>query len=592
MLALPNGSKYYVISRATADSVLVLDNFFNITRRINLTQSPQTAALTPNGQRLLVLADTLRIFDTATDNEVTPPAPLGLSGVLTDLAVSQDSTRAYVLNSSSQQLAVVNLTTLTLQAPVPVPGNPTAVTVGPNDLVYVTAQNQIYEIDGRASAVRAQIPVNGQAGRLVFALDGSKAVAVNQIGVGGIGVFVLDPATRLVTTLSNSLIGGAILDRLVAAGNNRFFALSVAPRSLYDVNLGNSNIIAAAFGGLATTANAVGLVIPPNVPVQSGLNRYLYLLTTTNLHRIDLFQSQASGSVTLLSTPGSISLAGPNSSGSVSGFQQFNNNQTLASGATSLPLIVRAYDASGRPLNGVPVTFSAGVSGVGIQTPSTVTNSDGFAQTTITAPSAAASYPGAVTATIGNVLSASFSFTVGTGTPGSAAAFEITSGNGQILNPGSHSQPLVVTVRDSAGAPVANSQVTFSLTTGPGQGLLAVSGISGSHTLTTDSNGQASVRYVAPTTGIPANGFLQATITASNFAAARTFTITTAPTNPAEAPLRTIVLPVTGPGTLITGQAGQLLASAFSVRVVSGGGSSIQNVGISATTGQTGAGAV
>jgi DNA-binding beta-propeller fold protein YncE len=68
LLTHPNGQKLYAIARSGADTLLVLDaaNPTNVLRRQNLAQA-EAAAISPDGRRLLIVANGLHIFDTTND---------------------------------------------------------------------------------------------------------------------------------------------------------------------------------------------------------------------------------------------------------------------------------------------------------------------------------------------------------------------------------------------------------------------------------------------------------------------------------------------------------------------------------------------
>ncbi|MDX1980593.1 MAG: hypothetical protein SFV51_10015, partial [Bryobacteraceae bacterium] len=54
VLSTPNGSKFYFISRSTADTVVVTDANLQVIARRNLPTGAASAAMTPDGRYLLV----------------------------------------------------------------------------------------------------------------------------------------------------------------------------------------------------------------------------------------------------------------------------------------------------------------------------------------------------------------------------------------------------------------------------------------------------------------------------------------------------------------------------------------------------------
>src|SRR3954452_22732476 len=99
-LVLANGpaTKYYVISKSTTDTVLVIDatNFSRIIARFNFGANAEAAAVSPDGKRLIVAASKVHIIDTTTDTDLLP-AGVPLNANINDVAVSLDSSRVFLL---------------------------------------------------------------------------------------------------------------------------------------------------------------------------------------------------------------------------------------------------------------------------------------------------------------------------------------------------------------------------------------------------------------------------------------------------------------------------------------------------------------
>ena len=167
VLANANASKYYVISKSPTNTVVVVDgtNFSTlITGKFNFNANADAAAITPDGKRLIVLAGGVHIIDIASDTDLTPSG-IGLTTAANDLAISLDSSRAFLLNRGNSLVTSVDLTTNTLTGlTFPVPGVNTTVSLAPNGLLYVTAQNRIYEVDPKTLQLRFEIPLNATPG--------------------------------------------------------------------------------------------------------------------------------------------------------------------------------------------------------------------------------------------------------------------------------------------------------------------------------------------------------------------------------------------------------------------------------------------
>ncbi|KZL20905.1 Ig-like domain-containing protein [Pseudovibrio sp. Ad37] len=123
-------------------------------------------------------------------------------------------------------------------------------------------------------------------------------------------------------------------------------------------------------------------------------------------------------------------------------------------------------------------------------TQTATTNASGVASLSVTANATSGAY--VVEASIGGVVAtADFSLTNNTG---AASLVAVTSGNNQSTAISSaFTNPLVVTVTDSGGNPVASETVTF---TAPATGA-SLSSVS--QTATTNASGMASLGVISPT---------------------------------------------------------------------------------------------
>ena len=146
-------------------------------------------------------------------------------------------------------------------------------------------------------------------------------------------------------------------------------------------------------------------------------------------------------------------------------FIQFNTNQTVAQGATSLPLVAEVLDLTGRPIFNLPVSFTTPAgNGITINNPNPTTNANGWVQTTLVAPAVQGTYTITLTAGTANT---SFTINVpgsggtsGTG-PNGVSQVTIITGNGQLVasnfstQNGCQGDPLTVLVTDVNGVALA-----------------------------------------------------------------------------------------------------------------------------------------
>ena len=322
-----------------------------------------------------------------------------------------------------------------------------------------------------------------------------------------------------------TLVGGSTtpIDDVLVAGNGRIFAISYANSTLYDVATSPLSLQTSSLNSLFNTQAVQGVALSGEIPAL-----YLYALVATsaqsNIYRITLANNQAASPVTALVNTGTLEYVGVPPQTGAGSFLQYNTNQTVAQGATSLPLIARVLDISGRPVFNLPVTFNAPAgSGFTISNPNPTTNADGYVQTTVVAPAAQGTYNITVTAGTAN---ASYTINVpgvsgGGGGGGTVNQVTIVSGNGQLIQSGSTTSlsgnSLTILVTDVNGVPLQGVAATFAVTSG--------TGFIANPAAVTDANGHASADFVG---SIPAGSedFESDTVVASTAYGVATFTET------------------------------------------------------------------
>ncbi len=593
VLARPDGLRYYVLARASSDSLVILDSNFNVLARKSIGDDIRTAVITPDGRRLLVLSGTLHVFDAETGNEIVPPSSPDVGVLPVDVTVSQDSKRAFVLSPSAQRVIAIDIsgTSFSMVGSVLLGGGEySGISTGPNGFVYASLTNQVVVIDPVTVArVDPAFGANGLPGKLSFTADGQRAVAVNRQIVTGASAFVFDLSNRTTTAVPTM---GQTLEDIVVAGNSRAFATSNG-QLLYDIALSPPAISQAVFAGLSTFSGVTGLAVSNELPAA----RYLYIAASSSANRIDLTNNIEAGRVILGSPTGKVSFAGPASLGPPVSGLPYNTSQNVRPGATLAPLIARFLDVNGKPVAAAPVNWTSPSAEVVFGQRGVITTQEGFVQAMVTAPSTSGTYT--LTATSG-AAKVDFAFLVTTGaggggavTPGGGGIF-IYSGNGQLApEQASGGEPLVVLVKNPDGTPVAGRQVTFEVTQGP----LSLAG-SADYSCTgaicvTDSNGKAGIGFTTSNVSGMAS-YTQAIVTArlGDGGASVPFNIVVylrfnPDGSPSLEPQIQIVTPQ--PDQIISGAVGSTLQGAIQARVVAGGilqsGQPIPNVGIKVSTG-------
>ncbi len=587
VLAKPDGSKFYVVSKSSTATLRVFDSTFTLLKSVDLATPARAAVMSPDGKRLLVLADTLRVFDltTADDIEITPSAAPDLGLTPTDLAVGVDSKRAFILSPSSSRVTVFDLgANATVGTPLTVLGA-TAIAAAPNGQIYVSATNSLYEIDGSTGIQRAQILLNGLPGKPTFTPDGNYAVLPNTppfIPTGLAFLIDLNARTWAGTLSSSGSNAGQVLSQLAAVDNSTVYGVSTTTQQVVRITLNPANTVnpmSLATTGILLAGKAGVRAVAASKELPAA--KYLYAATPTTLSQgvISLAQSQ---DLPLSLTPGALQLAGAASTATPTGYAKFNDNQTVIAGATSQALVVRFWDANGFPVFGKSVSFSTDVPGVTIETPAPLTTADGFASTRITAPST----PGAqisVTVSVAGWAGNPIVFTLavggsgGGGGGGTVGGFAMYSGNGQVVATSSEfsttARPLKVRLTNSSGQPIVGETVVWSVTSGVGS--VPADSV-------TDSDGIALASFTAPIFLPPPTAYVQSTIAAKveGFDAV-TFTATVA-RDAFNMPTGHLISPSLG-NLSLSGAAGSTLTGAVKVSVTefSLGGVGVPNVGVS-----------
>lgn len=595
----PNGQKVYVVARSASETLFVLDanNPSNVLKRLTLGQA-EAAALSPDGRRLVVAAGSVHLIDTSGDNVLSTISDLG--GTPTDVAIALDGSRAFVLSPGANRLSAIDLNTgQNVGTPFAVSGNASTVTVGPDGLVYVTAQNLIQILDGRTMTIVREIQLNAQPSRPTFTPDGRYALLTNRTPVTGSSIIQLDLASYAAAFIPNF---GVVLDRIQFVAGNRAYAVSNQTQRLYEITTSPFNINPPSFSGIAELTNVTDFAISNEVPSA----RFMFVVTGGTMHRIDMNGNPGigAGQVAIPSAPGPLTYSAPQTTGSPVIILPYNNAQTTAPGGTYRPLIARVTDSFGRPLFAVNVTFTSDNPNAQILGSQATTNVLGYAQTTVIAPANAGTFN--VTASAGpgpNAPTATYVLTSATGSTGGGGSatglMSIAGGNGQIVVANFLlTNPMTVRVRDNNGKPVAGQSITFSITNGTGTMQTSTSnGIpipnttcSGNVcTATTDENGLASASFLASLVP-PGFSWQPQQISASNGQATVNFIITTLESGGVVggSSVPPNVERIQPQGDTIVAQAGTTVNEAIIVRVVASSGlqagQPIPNVALTAAT--------
>ena len=596
VLTKADGTKEYAVANAGSQTVTVVDPTFANARSLgNLGQQATGALLTPDSKRLAVAAKSLHIFETTTDSDIVPSGVnLGPGVNVFDVAASLDSTRIFALGlnpAGGSQLSSIDASSTVVAGNLGVQGIATAVSVGNNGLVYVSTQNQILEVNPNTLTVTpgGTISVNARPGKLAFTPDGKYAVTVNQTPITGSAVLLIDLSSRAIANTVPNF--GVVLDQILIINSTTFLATSTQSGSLYQLTLstnGSLSITSFVLPGVNST-NVSSAVLSDEIGTAGRVTpQYLFAVIAGTLYRFDLTNNTLSGQFPLSIQAGGLSYGAPASSNAQPvTMLQYGNNQNVAAGATTLPIVVRVLDNNGRPLSGITVNWGTNVNAATVSPTTSVTGSNGVALTYMNAP--ATNGPVVVSATVGSLVAA-FNIAVGSGGGGTpAGGLAIIAGQGQItfenFNTGisGSGSPLTVQVTDVNNNPVPGVSVTFTVAQGPGTILGGTAGgLTNSVVVTTDNTGQASASFLSSSLIQNGTGYNQTVINVSapNTNSVNFYITTTAQTLPP-----TIRLNKPQLGDVLVGQAGTKLANAVVGVAVSGLGQPIPNVGLKLDSG-------
>ena len=575
----PDGSAYYSVSNAADEAVVTLNANFAELKRTGLWGANASAGVvTPDGKYFLVVADTLRVFDTATNNEVTS---IAVGTTPNDIAVDMGSKYALVLSSNSNRLSKVDLQTLQVVGTLIITGQSTGVTAGPNFRFYVTTTNGVRVIDGDAMAEVAKIQLNGTPEKMKITPDGLYGVATNRVIATNVSIWTFDLLNNVVAGTAPVLMFGGLTPitfdpDIQVASNERSFVYAPQNKVVYEVSIPAADFTVPNVGG-----GADAIAVSDEVPNA----KYLYVADNLFVRRYNLATDQQAGDPTQIAVPADrMLLRGAPSLAVPADTIRFNDEQNIPEGGEFKPVVIRALDANGRRVFNAPVVWQSTLEGVVFQDASTKTNADGYATARILHGVNTGLIP--VTVTIGG-LPVELALSVGNVEPGTGGIQKIR-GDGQLVasNFFTFAERLTVKIVNPDGTPVVNQPVSWAITQGEGALDTTVS--------YTDQKGETSARYEGPIVD-PGQSFHQAIVNATAGERAANFFVTTYPTRKlgggTAAPPDAQLLSPTLSNPHITGKSGAVLKDAIRVRVTAGtgieAGKGIPNVSVIADTHNT-----
>ena len=598
LFAKPDNSRFYVVATSVSQSVTSVDNTFQTPHNILALSQPITAAaMTPDGTRLAVAdGGTVHIIDTTSDTDILSNGLSVGNGVkVFDVAVSLDGTRFFTLGTtpSGSQLNAIDVASTTVVGTLAIPGTATAVAVGPNDLVYVSTQGLVDEVDPNALKVTpgGSISMSATPGRLVFTPDGQYALTPNQTPSNGPAALLIALANHAVVNTVPSF--GIILTSFQVIGTNRILGYSNQSEDAYlftiqsSSNIQVSNVNIPNSTSSATTALAVSNEVPAGT-ISSV--KSVFAINSGILYQLDPTSFVAKGQLPLTDGINAGAVAYSASAvtvGTPTTVLQYGGGQTVATNSNSRPIVVQVLDSLNRPLAGANVTFSTTSKTSTLSSTTVITQDNGYALTYLNAGSVTGSVQ--VNATAGS-KTVGFTLNVGASSTGSVGTISIVAGQGEVfeggdstLDPGGTA--LSVLVKDANGAPLPGAPVTFRVALGTGT-VFTSSGGGASVTVESDGNGIASCDYSSTLVTDQVNQYSQSQVTASAPGTTSVTFYLTALIRSGGIGLTLLVRqnqPM--PGEVLTGAAGSILPGAVQIQVASLSGVPIPNISVTLSSG-------
>jgi len=503
IIATPDGQRVYVVA---GGGLQVFNASLQTLQPISAIAGPiRNIEITPDGKYLLVAATQFYVLSTANNTIAATATTFRVSGQVTDFAISPDSQKAWLLQSSALfgSIIPINLVDLSGGTRVDIPRSGDTITLSPQGRLYVPTRNNIAEYDATTLLKLSDTVMSALPGRLRFNADGTQAYFVDLQTTQGYAIVAYRPATQQTFGWPSNIFepNRPTFDEIYFAGTDRIFALDRIHTTLWEIT--GSPLSAApvsmpqAFDSTLVYAAAVTNEIPSA--------RFLYILTENSSRPTVARVNLANGTLqtfanAVLSTGILQAITIPPQTGA-SQIVKFNDNQVLTAGGKAKNLLAYVTDSLGRPIYNQAVTFTNGTgpAGAAITNSSEQTNSNGYVQTSVTLPDAPGNYTINLTA---GTATTTFTLTVPTlgggtggdgGDTGSRPRISVVRGDGQLVNEfdaTAYYVPITVKVVDPNGDPQPGVQVDFNVTQGSGSLIVAAS--------QTDSKGLITATFLAP----------------------------------------------------------------------------------------------
>lgn len=257
----PDGTRAYV-TKDNANSVAVIDTSRNaVVATMNVGAAPGGVAITPDGKHAYVASvgtNSVVVIDTSS-NAVSSTVALGTVEPV-GVAITPDGSRVYVLDAGGN-LTVLATSSNSVAATVTLPGNeisPFGLAISPDGTrAYVTrfAANTVAVIDTSSNTVVAMVPLGAFPNGLAVTPDGNHVyvtTSVDATGEGSGNVSVIDTSSN--TVVANVGVGVTPYGLAIKAGGG-FACTNTTPPSITSI------VSASGYGGYSYFASGSWLEI-------------------------------------------------------------------------------------------------------------------------------------------------------------------------------------------------------------------------------------------------------------------------------------------------------------------------------------------
>ncbi|MDR7665341.1 PKD domain-containing protein [Methanosarcina sp. Z-7115] len=285
------------------------------------------------------------VIDTAT-NKVTDTISVGFNPM--GVVINPNGTRVYVVNTRSNDVSVIDTSTNTVITTVPVESSPQGVAVSPNGKkVYVANRysNNVSVIDTSANTVVSTVTTGKYPVGVAVSPDGKKIYVTNY---GDNTVSIIDSATKAVVTTAS--VGKGPKEIAVTPDGTKVYVVNSDSGSISVIDTATNNVIDTVKIGRASC----GVAVNPNGTKVYVTNKDEYISTVSV---IDTATNTVTAKVPVGSDPKGIAVTpdGTKVYVAISLYNTVSVIDTATNTVTATMLVGNSPRASGQFIGSIPV---------------------------------------------------------------------------------------------------------------------------------------------------------------------------------------------------------------------------------------------